>query len=168
MILKCTLGELSALQKIAYKTYKETFACMNTEANMNAYLEEAFSLDKLRHELLNEASLFYFIYQDNKLAGYLKLNECKAQTDIYDHLSLEVERIYVLSEFQGKGLGRYLMDKAIAVAQERKKTYMWLGVWEKNKNALEFYKKNSFYEIGTHAFVMGDDVQKDYLLRKDL
>lgn len=168
MIRKCILHDLQVLQKISYNTYKSTFFSMNTEANMNAYLEEAFSLNKLRNELLNESSFFYFIYQDNKLAGYLKLNESDAQTDIQDPTSIELERIYVLSEFQGKGLGKLLLNKAISEALKKRKTYIWLGVWEKNKGALEFYAKNGFYRFGTHTFVMGTEVQNDYLLRKDL
>lgn len=111
---------------------------------------------------------FFFLYVDDKLAGYLKLNEAPSQTDINDAESLEIERIYVLSCFQGAGLGRYLMEQAIRIAAEREKKYVWLGVWEKNEKAIRFYKKNGFYEIGTHSFVMGEDVQTDYIMKKDL
>lgn len=81
---------------------------------------------------------------------------------------MEIERIYVAKEFQGKGLGRRLMTYAISAAMQRKKAYVWLGVWEKNEKALAFYRKNGFYQIGTHTFVMGDDPQTDYIMRKDL
>lgn len=168
LIKECTPDDLTDYQKISVKTYQETFADMNTKANMQAYLEESFNLEKLKNEWSKESSFFYFIYHSEELAGYMKLNEFKAQTDIYDPLSLEVERIYVLSGFQGNGLGRHLMDKAVAVGKERKLTYLWLGVWEKNKNALSFYQKNNFYKIGSHDFIMGDEMQTDYLLRKDL
>lgn len=81
---------------------------------------------------------------------------------------MEIERIYVVNDFQGKGFGNYLMDKAVSIAVERKKQYVWLGVWEKNEKAICFYKKNGFFEIGTHSFFMGDDEQTDYIMRKDL
>lgn len=168
MIKECSLDDLLALQKISSDAYHSTFSSMNTEANMKAYLEEAYHLDKLKKELQNEASFFYFIYQDNQLAGYLKLNESDAQTDIQDPSSLQLERIYVLSDFQGSGVGRCLMDQAIEVALKHGKSYVWLGVWEKNERALKFYEQNGFYPIGSHAFVMGNEVQRDYLLRKDL
>lgn len=141
---------------------------MNTEENMNAYLEAAFHPEKLKRELENEGSSFYFIYENDELAGYLKLNESGAQTDVHDPASLELERIYVVDSFQGKGVGRRLMEKAVEEAVKRKKSYLWLGVWEKNKKALAFYAKNGFYRMGTHAFVMGAEVQTDYLLRKDI
>ncbi len=60
------------------------------------------------------------------------------------------------------------MQKAVSIAVERHKKYIWLGVWEKNENALRFYKKKGLYEIGTHTFVMGEDKQTDYILSKDL
>ena len=61
------------------------------------------------------------------------------------------KRIYVSDKFQSEGLGRYLMEQAIAMATVRKKKYAWLGVWEKNEKAIRYYKKIGFCEIGTHT-----------------
>jgi len=165
---KCTIDDLPALQEISRSTYRATFAAQNTEANMNAYLDDAFNAEKLKNELLTEASSFYFAYENGRLAGYLKLNESGAQTDVNDPSSIELERIYVIPDFQGQGVGRFLMNRAVTIARERNRTYLWLGVWEKNERALKFYRKNGFSPMGTHAFVMGTDIQRDYLLRKDL
>lgn len=85
-----------------------------------------------------------------------------------DEKSLEIERIYVRKKFQKQGLGKYLMDKAIAIATELNKRAIWLGVWEKNQNAIAFYSKNGFVKTGAHAFYMGDDEQVDYILTKKL
>ena len=165
---KCTMDDFEILRELSIKTYYETFAHLNTPEDMQAYLDEAFEINKFRGELNNPDCDFFLLYFKDTLAGYLKLNEAPSQTDINDSSALEIERIYVVSEFQAKGLGRYLMEQAIAMAIERKKKYAWLGVWEKNETAIRFYKKNGFYEIGTHTFVMGEDVQTDYVMRKDL
>lgn len=165
---ECKMDDLPVLHDVSCQTYKDTFESYNTEDNMKAYLEQAYNIEKLCGELTNSNSVFYFIYADEKLAGYLKLNEFKAQTDINDPQSLEIERIYVAKEFQGKGLGNALMHKAIDIAITKTKSYIWLGVWENNENALSFYKKNGFYKIGEHSFYMGDDEQTDFIMRKDL
>lgn len=165
---RCSLEDLAILQMISRRTFEDTFATMNDEANMNAYLQTAFDREKLRRELLNASSSFYFIYFDGELAGYLKLNMDDAQTDLHDPRSLEVERIYVLKKYQGKGIGGRLMDKAIEIAREQNKSFIWLGVWERNEAALRFYKKNGFYQIGKHLFIVGDDPQTDLVMRKDL
>ena len=165
---KCTVDDFDVLRELSIWTYYETFAYLNNPEDMQAYLDEAFEINKLWNELCNPNSTFFFLYFNDTLAGYLKLNEAPSQTDINDFDSLEIERIYVVSKFQGEGLGRYLMEQAIAIATERKKKYVWLGVWEKNERAIRFYKKNRFYEISTHTFVMGEDVQTDYIMRRDL
>ncbi len=167
-IKRCTVGDLQALQKISYETYDETFRPYNTPENMQAYLDEAFDFDKLRGELLNPESQFYMLYVDDEPAGYMKLNEQGAQSEINDPESLELERIYVASAFYGKRLGVMLMDKAIEIAVQSHMKYIWLGVWEGNHKALQFYERNGFYRISEHIFLMGDDPQTDYILRKDL
>ena len=141
---------------------------MNKPSNMKTYLEQDFDINKLLDELSNSSSLFYFLYIDEELAGYLKLNEYEVQTDLNDPHSIEIERIYVTKEFQGRGLGRILLNKAIDIAIIRKKSYIWLGVWERNDKAISFYKKNRFYVIGNHPFFMGEEEQTDFIMRKDL
>lgn len=165
---RCTFSDFDVLRELSVRTYYETFAHLNTKEDMSAYIEAAFNVGKLSRELNDPNSEFYFLYSNGQLAGYLKLNEAPSQTDINDKSSLEIERIYVSSEFQSTGLGRYLMEQAVTIAAERKKAYVWLGVWEKNEKAIHFYKRNGFYEAGTHTFVMGEDVQTDYIMRKDL
>lgn len=168
VIRKCTIDDLVTLREISYKTYNETFKDSNTSSNMKDYLDKAFNVNKMQEELLNINSQFYFIYANEELSGYLKLNESMAQTEINDSDSIEVERIYVLKEFHGKALGSALMNKAIEIAEKLKKKYIWLGVWEKNYKAKRFYKKNGFYLIGQHSFFMSDDEQTDLIMRKDL
>lgn len=168
ILRKCKTEDFDTLRELSIRTYYETFAHLNTAEDMAAYLEDAFNVERLTKEFSDPNSSFFLLYADDSLAGYLKLNEAPSQIDINDPLSLEIERIYVFSEFQGTGLGRYLMEQAIAIAKERNKNYAWLGVWEKNEKAIRFYKKNGFYKIGTHTFVMGEDVQTDYVMRKDL
>ena len=165
---KCTVNDFDTLRNISYLTFHDTFSESNTSSNLNAYMDKAFQIDKLKTELSNPHSTFYFLYTENEIAGYLKLNEWEAQTDINDLKSIEVERIYLLKDFQGKGLGKALMDNAVEVAKGFNKDYIWLGVWEKNEKAIAFYKRNGFYIIDQHSFFMGDEEQTDYLMRKDL
>lgn len=165
---QCTPDDAHTLHDISCRTYYESFAHMNTPSNMEAYLETAFDINKLRGEFSDSNSLFHFLYADGALAGYLKLNEAPSQTDINEIQSLEIERIYVAKEFQDNGLGRVLMNKSIDTARAREKAYIWLGVWERNNKAISFYKKCGFYETGTHSFFMGREEQTDFIMRKNL
>lgn len=164
----CTPQDVDTLRELSIKTYYDTFASMCAASDMTAYLSEAYDRSKLLRELRDAHEQFFFLYADEHLAGYLKLNEAPSQSDINDKQSLELERIYVSSVFQGNGLGRYLMEQAVHIAIEHGKQYVWLGVWERNEKALRFYQNNGFYAIGTHSFIMGDDKQTDFIMRKDL
>mgnify|MGYP001175093804 CR=1 FL=1 len=165
---KCAPDDVRTLRDLAVRTYDETFAAVNTPENMEAFYRDAYALEKLSAELLDESSRTYFLYCDEDLAGYMKVNVGSAQTDIFDENALELQRIYLLRKFYGKGLADILMQKAFAIAQELGKSYIWLGVWERNFRAQRFYNKYGFYKISEHPFVMGTDSQTDWVLKKDL
>ena len=161
-------SEINALQKISKETFVEAFSNQNTEENMRKYLEENLSIQQLTNELLNSESSFYFARMDEKIIGYLKVNFGKAQTDFKEDDSIEIERVYVLSEFHGKDVGKKLLDKAIEISREKNAKSVWLGVWEKNYKAIRFYQKNGFLEFGKHPFILGDDIQTDILMKLQL
>ncbi len=167
-IKKCTLKDLQKLQEISYETFNETFKHQNTQENMDAYLQRAFNLKQLEKELSNLSSQFFFVYFHHEVAGYLKVNTNDAQTERMGDESLEIERIYIRSKFQKHGLGKYLLNKAIEIALEESKRKIWLGVWEKNENAIAFYKKMGFVQTGAHSFYMGDEEQIDFIMVKTL
>ena len=167
-IKRASLSDLNLLQNIGRLTFSETFAEGNTEENMKKYLEEGFSNEKLTVELKNPDSEFYFAIQENEVIGYLKINHGQSQTELKDATAMEIERIYVLKDFHGKNVGQLLYQKAIDIAKEKNADYVWLGVWEENPRAINFYKKNGFVEFDKHIFVLGDDEQTDIMMRLEL
>ena len=60
------------------------------------------------------------------------------------------------------------MNASIREAKQRGYDSLWLGVWEKNPRAIEFYKKWGFREVGSHVFMVGDDPQKDYIMELEV
>lgn len=168
IIRRVTTGDMMSLQKIGRQTFDETFSEVNSEENMTKYLEERFSADRLIWELNNTDSEFYFAVSGNKVIGYLKVNSGVAQTELQDDKALEIERIYVLKEYYGKGAGQLLYEKALEIARHKKAGYIWLGVWENNLRAQKFYKKNGFVEFDNHIFVLGESSQTDIMMRLQL
>lgn len=168
IIRPCTSDDLHQLQQIGRQTFYETFHEHNAEEHMNAYLAEAFTEEKLLRELNHPNSEFFIAEIDDAVAAYLKINEGAAQTEQMEDSDLEIERIYILQEFQKLGLGKQLYQKAVERAQALHKKRIWLGVWENNENALAFYEKIGFTRIGEHSFFMGEDEQVDYILVKSI
>jgi ribosomal protein S18 acetylase RimI-like enzyme len=164
----CNISDLEKLVDISRTTFDETFRAQNTEENMRAYMDSAFSRNKLIKELGNKESEFYFAYLNDFIIGYFKINGAGAQTELFDESSLELERFYLLKEFIGKNFGKQMLKKVINLAGKKNVKYIWLGVWEKNYRALKFYRKNGFTRFGEHFFIMGTDKQVDYLMKLNL
>lgn len=164
-IKKTEITEIEKLQKIGTQTFLETFAEVNSEENMKQYLKDKFSINKLTSELSNPDSEFYFAIRENEPLGYLKVNFGDAQTELKDKNGLEIERIYVLKEFHGAKIGQLLYNQALQIAKIHNLNYLWLGVWEENHRALNFYKKNGFVEFDKHLFKLGNDEQTDLLMK---
>lgn len=167
-IEKVSPDMLVPLMEISRQTFFDAFAHLNTAANMEAYAATAFTLQKFQIELANPDSQFYFAKIDGEIAGYIKINYNDAQTDVKDAGALEVERIYVMQQYQGKQIGKKLIEFAIDQALNKNLLYIWLGVWEHNNNAIRFYQNKGFKRFGSHAFMLGDDKQTDVLMRKEL
>lgn len=167
-IKEVTLNDIEQLQKIGKKTFYETFSESNSEENMNNYLEEGFSKEKLTTELNNKNSEFYFATLDHETIGYLKVNFGASQTELKDNKALEIERIYVSKEFHGKNVGQLLYNKAIQIAKKKNIEYVWLGVWEENLRAIRFYQKNGFVEFEKHIFKLGNEEQTDIMMKLKL
>ena len=164
-IRKINIDDLEALRNLSIQTFKETFEEVNTEEDMQKYLLENLSIEKLKSELENPNSEFYFAENNNEILGYLKLNFKDAQTEKLEENHFEIERIYVLKAFLGQKIGQILFDKAIEIGREKNLEYVWLGVWEENHRAIRFYGKNGFEIFGKHDFVLGEDVQTDLLMK---
>jgi diamine N-acetyltransferase len=165
---RVTSSDVIELQDISHKTFSETFSGYNTQENMAKYLNEGLSIERLTGELNNKESEFYFALDDNNTIGYLKLNFGASQTELQDNNAVEIERIYVLNAYQGKKVGQLLYEKALEIAKQKNVHYIWLGVWEENRKAINFYKKNGFIEFDKHIFKLGNDEQTDIMMKKAL
>ncbi|MEN9655519.1 MAG: hypothetical protein RL311_427 [Bacteroidota bacterium] len=167
-ITKIGLEQLIPLQEIGRKTFFDTFFESDSEESMSAYLATSFSSEKLTAELENPESEFYFATLNKAVIGYLKVNFGSAQTELQDRNSLEIERIYVLKDYHGKKVGQLLFEKAITIAKNNSCSYVWLGVWEENHRALQFYTKNGFVAFDSHVFQMGEEAQTDIMMKLQL
>ena len=167
-LLQCTGEHLNELVWISRKTFEDAFSHMNDPRDFQTYMDSAFSIEAIEKELHDENMNYYFVYLDGGLAGYFKLNRGEGQTDIKDRESLEIERIYVLKEYQGRKLGQWMMNAIKELAEKEGADYLWLGVWEKNLNAIRFYEKHGFQKFGEHPYYIGKDKQTDWLMRYDI
>ncbi|MEO9968014.1 MAG: GNAT family N-acetyltransferase [Reichenbachiella sp.] len=168
VIHRASGAEYDTLHKLGRQTFLEAFADQNTPEDIHHYVDRAFAKDQIKEELTNPESEFYLARSENQNIGYLKVNYGQAQTEHHDMLAVEIESIYVLEAYYGKRVGKLLFNQAFEVATTRKATCLWLGVWEKNLRAIQFYNKLGFMAFGKHSFLLGSDLQTDILMRLEM
>jgi len=168
VIRRVEMSEAEALAQIGRQTFFETFAEQNNPEDMQQYLDSTFNTEKIAQEFANPQSQHYFAVFKDAVIAYLKLNTGTAQTEKHSAKSMEIERIYVLKSYVGQGVGQSLLDKAMELGKEQSCTSIWLGVWEHNERAINFYKKNQFEVFDKHVFMLGEDAQTDLLMRRKL
>jgi len=156
------------LAELGAKTFYETFAKDNTPENISLYMKKSFSKEIQLNELSKPDIIFLIVELEDEPVGYAKLKMNSNDESVKGTEVMEIERIYASQEYIGKGIGKELMKACINEARQRGCDSIWLGVWEKNQRAIDFYKKWGFKEVGTHVFMLGDDPQWDFVMELEL
>jgi diamine N-acetyltransferase len=141
---------------------------MNTPENMMMYINEKFTIRKIREEMEEPGSLFFLAEKDHRAIGYARVRSSQHLPELNGVNAVEIERLYTEKNFIGKGIGRLLMNTCLEYARQHSFKTVWLGVWEQNVRAIEFYKKLGFEKFSHHVFMLGRDAQIDHLMKKNL
>lgn len=158
--------EAETIADISRKTFFDTFAPYNTEEDMRIFMDEQFSRERLIAQVKNDEGIFLVALLSNQLVGYARLMDMSVK--FLPKTSLEISRIYASQEVIGKGIGKALMQASLDLALSLQRQLIWLGVWEKNERAIRFYEKWGFQKAGEHEFVLGKDIQTDWIMVKEL
>jgi ribosomal protein S18 acetylase RimI-like enzyme len=151
---------------LSRQTFYESFAPFNTRENMNKFMNEQFTRQKLIDEVTEPWHIFFIAFADKEPVGYVKMRKGPVPLELVNHSYIEIARIYSIQRAIGKGVGKKLMQTCLEVAMQNKKDILWLGVWEKNQRAIDFYIQWGFKKFGEQKFTLGDDVQTDWLMKK--
>ena len=161
-------SEAALIADLSRKTFYETFARFNTKENMDKFMNEQFTREALIAEVGAPGNIFLVAYSGGEALGYLFMRKSENPRELGNVAAIEIARIYVEQDAIGKGVGALLLERSIEVAKEKKENIIWLGVWEHNPRAIAFYQKWGFEKFGEHPFMLGDDRQTDWYMKKIL
>ncbi|HJS54064.1 MAG TPA: GNAT family N-acetyltransferase [Chitinophagaceae bacterium] len=168
VIRYASADEAELIADLSRKTFYETFGYVNTKENMDKFLNEQFTREKLISEVTEPGNTFLLALDGDTPVGYVRMREGKMFPEFENKDSIEIARIYVVNSYIGTGVGQQMMRQCIFIAKELKKEIIWLGVWEKNRRAIAFYTKWGFEKFNDQNFLLGDDLQNDWLLMKKI
>ena len=157
-----------SLTNLSVTTFRDAFTVGNSSENMEKYIDEEMSLEKLTAELVDDDNIFFMVWCNNLPIGYAKLRATNTPLELESKNAIELERLYVLQEYQSMGFGKSIIDHCINYALGYNYELMWLGVWEHNHRARKFYQTQGFELFGAHIFMLGNDPQRDVLMKKRL
>lgn len=162
--------DIPILSRIARQSFFDTFTGTCTEADMQGFLDTAFSEEQLSTEVAEEGNHYVFAEADGVPVAYMQFMEDYRNFPLVKKWkALELKRIYVLKEYHGLKIAQQLMDHLLLFAKENNFEVVWLGVWEHNLRAQQFYAKYGFVFSGhTHDFPIGNTPQTDHWFWKFL
>ncbi|MGZ3846438.1 MAG: GNAT family N-acetyltransferase [Flavisolibacter sp.] len=166
VIREAKIEDATLIANISHQTFYDTFSPYNSTQNMDKFLKQQFTKGKLILEVGAKQNIFLLAYDGDTVAGYVKIRDDRVPLSMGKVSALEIARLYAMTNQIGKGVGSKLMQSCLQIAKEKSKEWLWLGVWEKNKRAIDFYTKWGFEKFDETDFLLGDDMQRDWLMKK--
>ncbi|KAH6669302.1 acyl-CoA N-acyltransferase [Halenospora varia] len=166
-------SDAAAIANLGGTVFSATFGWSMPKADLEAYLTTSYATSAILRDIQdpnNTVLVANSPENPEEILGFVQLTEGTSEPCIEGmERPVELQRLYVGLEQKGRGIGRMLTEAIEKIAREEKKAKtMWLGVWEENFSAQKVYEKLGFKKIGTHDFVMGECVQTDWILWKNL
>ncbi len=155
------------LLPFAKRLFLDAYQDSYTPEQLWGYLDRAYELSTWQKELTSPDNAYFVAKKDGQALGYLRLAWGEPMEPLQDLHLLEINRLYVAQEFQGRGVAQQLMDFAIEYGKEHGYVGIWLSTWKRQSRSLTFYGKYGFEAVGTHLFEMGAGyAEEDYIMRK--
>ena len=150
-----------------YRTvFRDAFAHLYRPDNLDKFLS-GVSLTDWEAQLADPAYAFRIAEADGTPAGYVKLGPLKLPVSS-EGAAMLLEQLYVLKPHHGRGIGRVLMDWAVDAARMRGAKQLYLTVFTDNRRAKRLYELFGFEPAGRYDFRVGDQVDEDIIMLKQL
>ncbi len=145
-IRKADNNDLQLLYKICRQCYSENFADHWNPGGLEFYLDKVYGIEPIKSDLSNTYINYFIVFAKDEPIGFMKLHLNSNLPDRLSQEGLEIEKIYFLRKYQGKGLGKKLISKAFDLAQQLQKKIVWLAVLDTNESSIQFYTKLGFVQ----------------------
>ena len=147
--------------------YIDTYGLEGASKEFSSFITKEFHPDAIIERIGSEkCKLFIATYKTNPV-GILQV-ELDRECTINNFKSAEINKLYVLRHFHGKGIAHELMNLGEAFIKEQNEKKIWLITWEKNPKAIRFYQKEQYQIIGTSPFVMEKNTYTNMVMTKQL
>lgn len=163
--------DAAALASFGAHSFKAAFGASTPAEDMRAYLRDTYSPERQRAEIEESGAEILLAESDGgerTLLGYAYLRPGPPPTALDAARPMEIKRFYVAPSRHGSGLAIRLMEAALESARAAGSDAIWLSAWEHNGRAIRFYERHGFGVIGERPFPVGNDIQRDLVMTRQL
>ena len=153
-------GPLAALFR---DTFTETFQHLYDPSDLTAFLAQ-HTATHWAEQIRDPAFAVRIAEQNGLPVGLAKIGPVKLPVE-EPGLSLELRQLYVFQPVRGSGVAGELTDWAIREARSRGARNVYLSVFTENQRAQKFYSRYGFVEVGPVVFMVGNQADKDVIMR---
>ena len=148
-----TPADAEHLARFAAQTFTATYCDLDNAKDIADYVAEHFSVTAVADVLCDPACTTLLAEDGAMLAGYAVVRQKEPPRCVTGPLPINLWRIYLDEAFIGKGLGARLLAEVHAEAARQRAATLWLGVYERNVRAVQFYERYGFRKVGDHEFL---------------
>lgn len=160
-------SEVLQLSLLLKQVYLDTYATKGVTESFANYIDKIFSIDTLKEEITGSKVHYITAYHDSNPVGVVKWLEdstCPINLTRYP----EISKLYISRHFIRQGIGKELINQVETRLRTLSKKRLWLWLYHKNENALEFYRRQGFIEIGSASQQIGVNTFKNLVMNKEL
>jgi len=147
--------DAAALAAFAAQAFADTYLGLDDPQEIADYCAEHFQPEVMAGVVRDSACTTLLAWAGQQLAGYAILRDTSPPGCVTATAPLQLWRLYLGQRFIGQGLGARLMTEVHAQARQRGARTLWLGVYDRNVRAVEFYGRFGFVQVGTSQFLFG-------------
>jgi len=142
-------SDFGSIRRITWQSWVSTYSSFIPERDLTSYFDIHYTEASLLSIFDDPFTQVFIAEVDDQIAGFARLFFNRDENRLY------ISSLYLLPEFEGKGIGMRLLEWGEEYAIEKGLDELWIGVMVKNRQALLFYRKMGFQFVREEPFTMG-------------
>jgi ribosomal protein S18 acetylase RimI-like enzyme len=163
-LVDASVTDAGALAAAGERLFVQAYGKFSRPDDIQLHVEQYFGRENVLAELQKQGVSYTIAYDDDAIAGFMKISRGPTPDSIPAAEAIEVQQLYVDANRQRKGVGRSLMDRAVATARQEGHAGLWLSVWQDADWATGFYEAYGYRRAGTAEFRLGKSLFADHLM----
>lgn len=160
-------NEAEALSALGQQTFTDTFGHLYRPEDLATFLAVAYSVAWHETLLADPSRVTWVADNDGELVGFGIAGPCKLPVPDIEPRAGEIQRLYLRSEWHGRGIGSRLLERLLLELQRRGHAPLYVGVWSENFGAQRLYARYGFRQVGDYLFPVGEHRDHEFILRQD-